>query len=328
MATKKTNPPEAAATEIDSTVADTLTANQNAVASIQAAHSSDRDLVNQLLGQVQAVDAIKQISQTLGVSKLAYVKEHKLYKAIAGQRTPNGLELKGTWEEFCNLLGYSDEKVNIDIANLKAFGEEALESMNKIGIGYRDMRQYRRLPEDEKTALIEAAKTGDKDVFLDLAEEIISRHTATQASMQESIDELETNHQTQGEILAQVKEENLDLKMEIKKLKPGTKQWDAVIGELKEEITNHQSIFDEVLAHHMESVDAIDSWITQHVTSQKDYDPEAPVVIPKQAVTALLHLEDCINRSAHLIAAARNHLQNEYGAELADARRDLLTEDE
>ncbi|WP_445368833.1 hypothetical protein ACH5Y9_05445 [Methylomonas sp. BW4-1] len=150
--------------------------------------NADRDLLNQILGQAQAAQAIQQISRTLGVSKLAYVKETKLYKALKGTKKPNCSEFfKGTWDEFCALQGISVDKADHDIANLNAFGEEALESMSRIGIGYRDMQQYRRLPDEERTALIEAAKAGDKDQFLDMAESIIERHAKEKETLQKEI---------------------------------------------------------------------------------------------------------------------------------------------
>ena len=74
------------------------------------------------------------------------------------------------------MLGRSYQQVDEDLSNLKALGEEALESMSRMGIGYRELRQYRRLPEDQKQALIEVAKAGDKEGFVELAEEIIARH--------------------------------------------------------------------------------------------------------------------------------------------------------
>lgn len=148
----------------------------DALAAAQAAYGQERDLVNQLLGQAQMADAFEQFSRTVRLSKLAYVKETKAYKALAGQKMPNGSAFDGTWEGFCELLGHSKDKVDTDLANLKAFGEEALESMSRMGIGYRELRQYRRLPEDQKQALIEVAKAGDKEGFVELAEEIIARH--------------------------------------------------------------------------------------------------------------------------------------------------------
>lgn len=161
---------------------------------LQAGYGQGRDLVNQLLGQAQAFKAAGNLLQTFGVSKLAIVKENKLYQQLSGVRTPNGLELKGTWAEFCELLGVSDEKANQDIANLKAFGEDALEQMQRIGIGYRELRQYRKLPEDQKLALIEVAKAGDKESFVELAEEIIAKHAkekeATARAAEEAAEKL------------------------------------------------------------------------------------------------------------------------------------------
>lgn len=85
----------------------------------------ERDLVNQLLGQAQMAGAFEEFSRTVRTSKLAYVKENKLYRAIAGKKSPNGSEFSGTWDEFCSLLGISVDKANMDIANLRTFGEEA-----------------------------------------------------------------------------------------------------------------------------------------------------------------------------------------------------------
>lgn len=147
------------------------------LAQLQASYGQERDLVNQLLGQAQMAGAFEEFSRTVRTSKLAFVKERKLYRSIAGAVSPHGAEkLAGTWEEFCRLLGRSVDQVDRDIANVQAFGEQALESMSAMGIGYRELRQYRKLPEDQKLALIEVAKAGDKEGFVELAEEIIARH--------------------------------------------------------------------------------------------------------------------------------------------------------
>lgn len=147
------------------------------LAQLQASYGQERDLVNQLLGQAKMAGAFEEFSRTVRTSKLAFVKERKLYRSIAGAVSPHGAEkLAGTWEEFCRLLGRSVDQVDRDIANVQAFGEQALESMSAMGIGYRELRQYRRLPEDQKLALIEVAKAGDKEGFVELAEEIIAKH--------------------------------------------------------------------------------------------------------------------------------------------------------
>lgn len=215
--------------------AQTVSDLQNQNAALIGAHNEERDLVNQLLGQAQMADAFGKFSQTVWASKLAYVKENKLYKAIAGKKTPNGLVFSGTWAEFCSLLGVSDEKANQDIANLRAFGEEAMDSMSKMGIGYREMRQFRRLPEDEKSALIEVAKTGDKDGFLDLAEEIIARHAKQTEQLTQQRDDALADNEAMQEVVADKSNKIDELERNLKriqKLPP-----DEVSKELRDEAT-------------------------------------------------------------------------------------------
>ncbi|MCH5051177.1 hypothetical protein [Pectobacterium aquaticum] len=161
---------------------------QQLLANVQGQINDERDLLNQLLGQAQMADAFGKFSQTVWSSKLAFVKENKLYRELKGKKSPNGLELSGTWQEFCELLGVSDEKANQDIANLLSFGEEALESMSRMGIGYRELRQFRRLPEDQKSALIEVAKDGDKTALLELAEEMIAKHAKEKEDLKIDLD--------------------------------------------------------------------------------------------------------------------------------------------
>lgn len=160
----------------DVQLVDNPTASLDMMSALQASYNDERDLLNQLLGQAQMAVAFEDFSRTVRSSKLAFVKENKLYRNLKGKKSPNGSEFLGTWEEFCNLLGISADKADIDISNLRAFGEEALESMSRMGIGYRELRQFRRLPDDQKSALIEVAKEGDKTALLELAEEMIAKH--------------------------------------------------------------------------------------------------------------------------------------------------------
>jgi len=216
-----------------------LTANQNAVATMLTSHSEERDFLNQLLGQAQMAGAFEDFSRTVRTSKLAFVKENKLYRALKGRRTPNGSEfLSGTWEEFCGLLGRSADKVDLDIANLRTFGEEALESMSSMGIGYREMRQYRRLPEDAQAALIEVAKAGDKDAFIDLAEEIIAKHAKEKAELAQRLDEVNADYDAQGEVMAKKTKELDSTKQELEKHRKRIQiaTPDDVIKELRTEV--------------------------------------------------------------------------------------------
>ena len=159
------------------------------MAAVQAGYAEDRDLLNQLLGQAQMAGAFEEFSRTVRTSKLAFVKENKLYQQLKGKKNPDGPDFSGTWDEFCKLLGRSADQVNEDINNLRTFGETALESMSRMGIGYREMRQYRKLSEDQKQALIEVAKAGDKEGFVELAEEIIAKHAKEKEALKTELDD-------------------------------------------------------------------------------------------------------------------------------------------
>lgn len=173
----------------------------NVLAAVTAEYGEGRDLMNQLLGQAQMAEAFSKFSKTVLVSKLAFVKENKLYQQLSGKRTQDGLEYSGTWAEFCNLLGWTPEHANEAIANLRNFGEEALESMSRMGIGYRELRQFRKLPEDQKSALIEVAKTGDKESFVELAEEIIAKHAKEKEALAQRVEDAEADLEARSRVL-------------------------------------------------------------------------------------------------------------------------------
>lgn len=216
-----------------------LTANQNMMAAMLDSHSEERDLLNQLLGQAQMADSFAKFSLTVRTSKLAYVKENKLYRGLKGKKTPDGQGfLAGTWDEFCGLLGRSVAQIDEDISNLRALGEEALDSMSRMGIGYREMRQYRRLPEDQKTALIEVAKTGDKEAFVDLAEEIIAKHAKEKEDLSQRLDETNADYEAQSEVMAKKTAELDKTKQELEKTRKRLQSMPAneVAKELRQEV--------------------------------------------------------------------------------------------
>lgn len=136
------------------------------------------------------------------------------------------------------MLGTSRDKVELDITNLREFGEEALDSMSRMGIGYREMRQYRRLPEDQKTALIEVAKTGDKEAFVDLAEEIIAKHAKEKEELTQRLDETNADYEAQSEVMAKKTDELDKTKQELTKVRKRIQAMpvDEVAKELRKEV--------------------------------------------------------------------------------------------
>lgn len=173
---------------------------QNLMASVTSQLTDERDLVNQLLGQVQMARSFAKFADVVSLTKLQHIKENKIYRALAGKK---GLDLDGneiadvgTWDGFCQALGLSRSKIDEDLTNLTAFGEDALKQLSAVGAGYRELRRFRRLPDDQKSALIEVAKEGDKTALLELAEEMIAKHAKEKEDLKT---DLEISRQTLAE---------------------------------------------------------------------------------------------------------------------------------
>lgn len=290
MARTKSQPVETV--ELPPLDGEMLTANQNAMASALEVHSDERDVLNQLLGQAQMAGAFADFSRTVRTSKLAYVKENKLYRALKGKKNTHGACFSGTWEEFCELLGASHDQVNRDIENLRAFGEEALDSMSRMGIGYREMRQYRRLPEDEKTALIEVAKTGDKEAFVDLAEEIIAKHAREKEELSKRLDETNADYEAQSEVMAKKTKELDSTKQELEKHRKRiqTATPDDVIKELRTEVVALQfEVEAKILGELREGFSKMAEHGNEHGVDHRAY--QADLILQLETTLATLRSE-------------------------------------
>lgn len=147
-------------------------------------YSDERDLMNQMWGQIQMADAVSKLTTVVGLQKLAHIKEAKLYKALQGKTITDAdgeTTTVGTWAGFCKAIGSSQQKVDEDLMNLTAFGEEALAQLTAVGAGYRELRKLRRLPEDERLAI---ARAPDKETLLELIDDLATKHATEKAKLE------------------------------------------------------------------------------------------------------------------------------------------------
>ena len=293
----------------------------NTLTTIQSEYNEERDLVNQLLGQAQMADAFGKFSQTVWASKLNFVKENKLYRNLSGKKTPNGLELKGTWEEFCSLLGVSDEKANQDIANLKSFGEEALESMSRMGIGYRELRQYRKLPEDQKTALIEVAKSGDKESLVELAEEFIAKNSKEKEQLKKENSNLQADYKALSKRNADVAKEKEELAIKLAQFEMKTIPLDERLEPFKKQIAETQSHIDKLFEEQRQYVDIMYKLMLEILENDPDYDPEKPYSLPESMQIALLTLNGSAVLTLDQARYVHRELWNKFDSDIIEAQQ-------
>ena len=58
----------------------------NLMAVVQTNYDEGRDLLNQLMGQIQMAEAVAKLTTVVSLTKLAHIKETKLYRAFAGKK--------------------------------------------------------------------------------------------------------------------------------------------------------------------------------------------------------------------------------------------------
>lgn len=86
---------------------------------------------SRLTGRVEALDFISKLTTVSGLMLLKNIKENKIYKELPNIKT---------WEDYCKSIGFSRQKVDLDLDNLKTFGEEFLTTVSTFGLGYRELR--------------------------------------------------------------------------------------------------------------------------------------------------------------------------------------------
>ena len=145
--------------------------------------------VGERLGRKKTADLIKKIADVSDLLELQQIKESRKSKDL---RVSVGGKLLtvSTWDDFCTtVVGRSRQHVDDDLLNLKTFGAECLEMTQNYGLGYRQMREMRAIPMDQQAELIEAAKAGDKQTLLDVAESLIERHARDKAEAARQLEE-------------------------------------------------------------------------------------------------------------------------------------------
>ena len=294
----------------------------NTMTTIQSEYNEERDLVNQLLGQAQMADAFAKFSLTVRTSKLNFVKENKLYRNLKGKKSPNGYDfLTGTWEEFCNLLGISVQKADLDIQNLKEFGEEALESMSQMGIGYRELRQYRKLPEDQKTALIEVAKAGDKEALVELAEEFIAKNAKEKEQLKKENSNLQADYKALSKRNADVAKEKEELAIKLAQFEMKTVPLDERLEPFKKQIAETQSRMDKLFEEQRQYVDIMYKLMLEILENDPDYDPEKPYSLPESMQIALLTLNGSAVLTLDQARYVHRELWSKFDSDIIEAQQ-------
>lgn len=177
---------------------------QNSTALSAKAMTQDKAQAYEMLGMVKMSDFTRKLVTVSHIKVLAEFKETKKYKDLDIQDTKGNWLHVTKWEEFCNALGYSREKIDMDILNLSTFGEDFLETSQRLGLGYREMRKLRQLPEDARAEIVEAdySDATDKEDLIEKIEDLTAKHAKEKESLQAQLKTAKENYEAQTKVLA------------------------------------------------------------------------------------------------------------------------------
>ncbi len=198
--------------------------------------------------KAKAYEVVGMLKMGSFTRKLVTVTEIKLLKEIKESKQFKGLEMISasgesvtvtTFSEFCECLGMSYEKVNLDIQNLSALGEDFLVTSKRLGLGYRELSKLRKLPEDARAEIVDAefSESADKEELLEKIEELTVKHAQEKQILEGQLKQSHANYEAQSKVLKNKNDRinQLDIELEKKKNHINTLSPDEKGGLLRKE---------------------------------------------------------------------------------------------
>ncbi|MDV2487340.1 hypothetical protein [Acinetobacter johnsonii] len=193
--------------------------NQNELAQIQQSVTIDQIRLTERIGALKATEFVRKLVTVTTIKMLAEIKESKQYKGLKIILNEE-LVTSPTWDQFCQHIGLSREKVDEDIRNLSVFGEDFLETSQRMSLGYRDLRKLRKLDDSDREVIIngEAVKTEDRESLIDLIEEMSAKHRKEKDTLVAENKELKADKDALEIVLQKKDEKTNQLDAQVTKL--------------------------------------------------------------------------------------------------------------
>ena len=211
---------------------------QNSTALAAQALTQDIAEAHEAMGMIKAFGFVNKLL-TVGTLKiLTEIKKNKKYKGLVTY-IDGKLTTVGTWEQYCKACGFSVNKVDEDLQNLNIFGEEFLELSQNLGLGYRDLRKLRQLPEEARAEIVEAdySEATDKEELLERIEDLTAKFAKEKGELEGKLKRKSEDYDAQAKVLANRNERinKLDAELVKKEKLIATQTPDQRGGALREE---------------------------------------------------------------------------------------------
>ena len=167
---------------------------EKALATVASVTMTEQFGTNQLLGRIQATQAISTLLETFSLVQLAQIKEGKRYKQLAGQTMViDGTEIRlDTWDGIlCRHRRAVGRRWMKSCKTSACVGEEALDKATALGMTTQELRKLRQLDAaDQKVVIgeIEVA-AGDKEAIIDLITDMSAKHAREREELQARLED-------------------------------------------------------------------------------------------------------------------------------------------
>ncbi|NBI42023.1 hypothetical protein GVX76_00650 [[Haemophilus] felis] len=188
-----------------------LSEQQDAVVMASKAMTQDLAEAHEAMGMIKAFTFVGKLATVATLKKLAEVKEAKNFKGLQYVTQEGKLATVASWEDFCTACGTSRRKVDEDLQNLNSFGEEFMETSQRLGLGYREMRKLRQLPEEARAEIVDAdySEATDKEELIEKIEDLTAKFAQEKKVLEGQLKQSQANYEAQAKVLKN-KNERLD----------------------------------------------------------------------------------------------------------------------
>ncbi|MDO4626906.1 MAG: hypothetical protein Q4A81_06335 [Pasteurellaceae bacterium] len=196
-----------------------LSEQQDAMVLASQAMTQDLAHAHEVMGMVKAFSFVQKLATVATLKTLAEIKETKKYKGLSYIDQEGKLATVATWEDYCKACGSSARKIDTDLQNLNTFGEEFFETSQRLGLGYREMRKLRQLPEEARAEIVDAdySATTDKEELIEKIEDLTAQHAKEKEALQAQLKRKSDDYEAQAKVLATKNERINHLDLELAK---------------------------------------------------------------------------------------------------------------
>lgn len=196
-----------------------LSEQQDAVVMASQAMTQDLAKAHEAMGMLKAFNFVEKLLTVSSLKVLNEIKNSKKYKGLSYVDSEGKVLTVSSWEDYCTACGFSRQKIDLDLQNLAVLGEDFLETSQRLGLGYREMRKLRQLPEEARAEIVEAdySATTDKEELIEKIEDLTAQHAKEKEALQAQLKRKSDDYDAQAKMIAAKNERINHLDLELAK---------------------------------------------------------------------------------------------------------------